>query len=355
MIWAIKPYLVCDVKPGMILGRPIVSDTGKIVLSENTVLNELAIQRLAAWGFHTLYIKEPTADESDNIISLVAEQRAFSKKHSEIAQALKDAFEKTRYFKEVPLAKMKELADQSVDSLINSTGVMSHLKLIRTADDYTFRHSLNVGIIAGVLGKWLGYKGAKLKDIVLSGLLHDIGKTQIPLEILNKPGRLTAEEMDIMQEHATLGYELVKHTRQLSEEIMLGVWQHHERLDGHGYPFNLTGREISDHARIIAVADVYDAMTSNRVYQKASTPFRVIEEVFGEMFNKLDPHITLTFLQNLKDSLIGYIVRLSDGSEARVIYLDKNRLVQPIVKIADGRYIDLERRRDLSIIEVVAT
>jgi len=206
-----------------------------------------------------------------------------------------------------------------------------------------------------VLGKWLGIKGPALREVVLAGLLHDIGKTQIPLEILNKAGRFTSVEREVMQEHATYGYELVKNTRQLSKDVLMGIWQHHERMDGEGYPFGLSNGEISTYARILAVADTYDAMTSNRVYQNAVTPFKVVEEVFSELFCKLDPAISMTFLENLKDSLIGYIVRLSDGNEARVIYLDKVRPAQPVVKVANGLYIDLEKRRDLSIVEVISS
>jgi len=189
----------------------------------------------------------------------------------------------------------------------------------------------------------------------MSGLVHDIGKTQVPLDILNKPGKLTRDEQDVMQEHATMGLELIKNTKQYPQPVLLGVWQHHERLDGGGYPFGLSGNEISVNARIVAIADMYDAMTSNRVYQKAVTPFKVVEELFDEMFNKVDPTMSLIFLDNIKDSLIGYMVRLSDGSEARVIYLDKNRLSQPVVKVADGQYIDLGKRKDISIVEVLST
>lgn len=339
----------------MILGRPVVSEKGKIVLSENIILTEIMIQRLTEWGFNSLHIKEPTVESTDNVMSLVSEQRHFSQKHSEIVKVLKDSFERARYFKEVPLAQMTELADQSIDVMYKTTGVINHLKSIRSTDDYTFRHSVNVGIIAGVLGKWMGLKGTELREVVMSGLVHDIGKTQVPLDILNKPGKLTRDEQDVMQEHATMGLELIKNTKQYPQPVLLGVWQHHERLDGGGYPFGLSGNEISVNARIVAIADMYDAMTSNRVYQKAVTPFKVVEELFDEMFNKVDPTMSLIFLDNIKDSLIGYMVRLSDGSEARVIYLDKNRLSQPVVKVADGQYIDLGKRKDISIVEVLST
>ncbi|MDR3562160.1 MAG: HD-GYP domain-containing protein [Negativicutes bacterium] len=355
MIWTTKPYMIEDVTPGMILGRPVMSEKGKVILSENAVLTDPAIRRLAEWGYHLIYIKEPTLESTDNLLSMVSERRSFTQRHTQTVKVLKDAFERTRFFKEVPLAQMTELADQSIDTMINTTGVISFLKSIRSTDDYTFQHSVNVGIIAGVLGKWMGIKGEALREVVLTGLLHDIGKTQVPLEILNKPGGFTPAEQETMQEHATFGYELMKQTNQLSKDVLLGVWQHHERMNGEGYPFGLANGDISLYARIIAVADTYDAMTTDRVYKAAVTPFRVVEEVFGEIFCKLDPMVSMTFLENLKDSLIGYVVRLSDGKEARVVYLDKSRPAQPVVKIGDGEYIDLEKRRDLNIVEVIST
>ncbi|MDR3588438.1 MAG: HD-GYP domain-containing protein [Negativicutes bacterium] len=355
MIWTTRPCVIGEAIPGMVLARPILSETGKVILNENAVLSDVAIQRLRDWGFQLIHIKEPKIEPTDNVLSLVAERRLFAERHSETVRVLKDAFDRIRFFKELPLTRMTELADQSIENMVNTPGVINYLKDIRNTDDYTFQHSVNVGIIAGVLGKWLGVKGWALREIVLAGLLHDIGKTQIPLEILNKAGRFTPAEREVMQEHATFGYELVKQTNQLSREVLLGIWQHHERMDGLGYPFGLANNEISTCAKILAVADTYDAMTSNRVYQNAVTPFKVVEEVFSELFNKLDPAICLTFLENLKDSLIGYVVRLSDGQEARVIYLDKVRPVQPVVKIAGGDYIDLEKRRDLSIIEVISS
>lgn len=354
MIWTTRPCVISEATPGMILARPILSETGKVILNENAVLTDVAIARLAEWGFNLVYIKEPKLEQSDNVLSLVAEKRLFTERHQDTVRILKESFDRIRFFKEMPLTQMTELADQSIDNMVNTPGVIGYLKDIRGTDDYTFQHSVNVGIIAGVLGKWLGIKGWALREVVLAGLLHDIGKTQIPLHILNKAGRHTPAEREIMQEHATYGYELVKETNQLSKEVLLGIWQHHERMNGGGYPFGLVNDEISLSARIIAVADTYDAMTSNRVYQNAVTPFKVVEEVFSELFTKLDPAISMTFLENLKDSLIGYVVRLSDGNEARVVYLDKARQVQPVVKIANGVYIDLEKRRDLSIVEVIS-
>lgn len=355
MLWLTRHYLISEIFPGMILARPVVSDDRSVLLNENTVLTEAMIGLLVTWGIQSVYIKEMLRESGENVLGFVSERQNFARKYAEIISLLKDAFQRARYFKEVPLAQMEELADRTVESLVSATGVVSHLSSVRATDDYTFRHSLNVGVIAGLLAKWLKFRGEVLREIVLAGLLHDIGKTQIPLEVLNKPGRLTAGEMAVMQEHPALGYKLLEESDRLPQSVKYGVLQHHERMDGSGYPAALAGDAIADYARVIAVADMYDAMTSQRVYRGALTPFSVITEVFGEMFARLDPAVAMPFVNHVRDSLVGYMVRLSDGSEARVVYLDKERFAQPVVKLADGAYVDLEKRRDLAIVEVIAS
>lgn len=355
VLWITRHQLLSEVHSGMILARPVVSDDMSVLLNENTVLTESMLGLLSSWGIQSLYIKEIIREGSENIYSFVIERETFVSKYVDIVRTIKDAFEKTRYFKEVPLGQMEELTDRTLESLVDVTGVISHLANVKATADYTFRHSLNVAIIAGLLGKWLKVRRKMMREIVLAGLLHDIGKTQIPLEILNKPGTLSAAEMAAVKEHPASGYRLVEDSDRLPQSVKFGILQHHERLDGSGYPAALKGDDITDYARIIAVADIYDAMTSQSMFRSPMTPFAVIAEVCGEMFTRLDPTVALPFANNVRDSMIGYMVRLSDGTEARVVYLDKERFAQPVVKLSDGGYVDLEKRRDLKIVEVIAS
>jgi putative nucleotidyltransferase with HDIG domain len=355
MLWLTRHHLLSEVQAGMILARPVVSDDMSILLNENSVLTESMLTLLKTWSIQSVYIKEIIREGGSHLHSFVSEREAFAGKYADIIRTLRDVFVKTRYLKQVPLAEIDELADQTIESLVKTTGVISHLAYLKPADDYILRHSLNVGVLAGLLGKWLKAKDKMLREIVLAGLLHDIGKTQIPLNILNKPGALSPEERAVIEEHPARGYKLLEDADRIPQSVKLSVFQHHERLDGSGYPLGLAGRDIADYARIIAIADIYDAMSSQRVYSGPLNPFGVVAEVFGEMFTGLDPAVALPFVSNVRDSLIGFIVRLSDGSEARVVYLDRERPAQPVVKLAGGDYIDLERRKDLTILEVVAS
>lgn len=283
----------------------------------------------------------------------IANIETFEAVYDYTLQVIKHCFGTVRYFKEVPLVQMKILVDTMIHRLVDTVGVFYYLQAIPRQDDYTFRHSLNVATISGILGKWIGLPEPEINDLILTGLLHDIGKTQIPLEILNKPAKLTQKEMELMKNHTVKGYQLLMQAGNITENILCGILQHHEKLDGSGYPLKKKDKKIHIFAKIIAVADIYDAMTSDRVYHKKRTPFEVVEEIQQETFGKLDPMICLTFLNNVRDHFIGTKVILNTGEEAEVIYLGKYLATRPTVCTRDGKFIDLEKIKTISIIGLV--
>ncbi|MDR3592232.1 MAG: HD-GYP domain-containing protein [Negativicutes bacterium] len=354
MKYRVRHYPVSELSPGMIVGETIVSETGKVMLDENAVLNDTLIRLLFFWGVETIPIKETGPSRLKFLNTAAAENQAFVATHREITAAVKDAFDKIRCLREVPVQQFAELANRCYSSLVSSPGVMNHLMTIYETDDYTFRHSVNVSIIAGVIGKWLGIMEDLLQDLVLAGMLHDVGKTQIPLSILNKPGKLAGAEMELMKEHAAKGADLLAASCQLPDSVTSAIRQHHERMDGTGYPCRLHGDKISLTAKVIAIADIYDAMTSNRVYRTAVTPFAVAAEFSKDMFAKLAPEICTVFLNNLAQSLIGCTVRLSDASTAKVICINKHHLDRPTLQATDGTFVNLTERRDLTILGIIS-
>jgi len=359
-----KLYRLGDVKPGMEVGKDVLTDSGQIMLLEGIVLTETIIEGLDCWDVSSIYIREkvesterpaPTKVQAPVEVKapLSEAQQKFYTNYDDTTNTIKSAFENMRYFKEAPLQEMKELSDNAIFPMLESIGIINNLHMVRRQNDYTFHHSVNVAVICGVLGKWLGYTGGNLSDLVLAGLLHDIGKTQIPLEILDKPNKLTTEEMQIMRTHTTLGYNLIKDNKILSPGILYGILQHHERIDGSGYPFKVKADKIHDYAKILAVADTYDAMTSNRVYHTKVTPFAVVEAMSGEMFNRLDPHICTVFLNNVRNYFIGNIVKLDDGRSAEVVFLGQFMGTRPTVCTKNGEFIDLEKHKNIGIVELM--
>lgn len=340
---------ITAVRPGAILANPVIrEDDGYVVLAEGTVLTQGHINRLRNLSFHSLDITHPAELDLTTL-------EGFAATYISVVADLKEAFATMRCFGELPLCQMKEVAESRIRPLTEAKGVINHLRCMRRQDDYTYYHSVNVAIICGVLGKWVGYTGSEIQELILAGLLHDIGKIKIPLAILNKPGRLSPSEMEEMSMHAVLGYQLLRKHKGLPQSILRGVLEHHERIDGSGYPHQLEHRQMHPFACVIAIADIYDAMTSDRVYQKKRTPFAVVEEINTAMFGKLDPCICTTFLNNVKSYFIGSIIRLSDGREAEVVFMEGRAASRPVVRTEQGEFIDLEADSHISIEGIAET
>ena len=235
--------------------------------------------------------------------------------------------------------------------MIFRAGVLRRLLKVKKSDVYTFNHSLNVSVIATLLGQWLGLNGDALNRLALAGLLHDIGKARVPAAILSKPGALTADEMAEMRKHSIYSYQLLGSIHGLHPDIGQGVLQHHEREDGRGYPLGLMGSQIHLFGKIIAVADIYDAMTSDRVYRRHVSPYHVAELIAQDSFGKLDTRVAQTFLANIANSFTGNVVRLSTGETGEVVYINPQNPTRPIVRVGN-KCLDL-MAEDVTVLEVI--
>jgi len=339
---------------GMQLSKAILTDEGKVALTEGTLLSRSLVERLRSWGITHIAICEGVEDTGPSFMPPSPQQEFFDIYEGTV-NTVKKAFETIRTLKTIPIGEVNSLVSQAINPMLQSSGVINHLHMVRRQDDYTFHHSVNVAVIAGVLGKWLGLDDLELRHLTLAGLLHDVGKTQIPLHILNKPGKLSEDEMQIMKQHTALGFQIVKRIRGIPATVRYGVLQHHEKMDGSGYPLNFTSDKIHLFAKIISVADIYDAMTSDRVYHRKVSPFEVVEMMLKEMYNKLDPTVCNVFLNNVRDYFWGNLVELSNGQVAEVVYLGHFIGSRPVVRTMAGEFIDLEKRKDYCIKRLVKT
>lgn len=334
-----------ELNAGMIIAQPVLSDSGQILIDQGLPLTEKLVKRLQ---------ERPVTDVevlfADEFIS---KPPSFISSYKDTLDMVEATFEKVRLFKEVPIAECKEIVDNYIELMINVVDVLDSIYRMKSHNENTFRHSLNVAIIAGILGKWLGYTEQKLKDIILAGLLHDIGKSLIPQRILDKPGSLTEEEMEIVKRHPQQGYRFVLDCHDLSGDVKLGIRQHHEREDGTGYPFGLHSAEIHIAAKIVAIADMYDAMTTQSVYHEKMSPFAALEVIFEQMYEKLDTRICYTFITNLSRTMIGNTVLLNDGAKAKVVLFHDPLSLRPLVQLETGAMVDLEQNGDITIVAVL--
>ncbi len=334
-----------ELEPGMILGKSVVSDSGKILLKPGLYLTEKNIRKLIKWK--TLYVN------IESPCSACLARHDILATYEKTLELVTAAFEKIRTFQEVPIRECEELVEDYITLMTSVAGVISILYKIKSHNEYTFGHSLNVAIIAGVIGRWLGFKGENLKDIILAGLLHDIGKIFIPVSILDKPAKLTNEEMEVIKTHSGSGFQLINDCDEISEGVKLGILQHHERQDGSGYPQQLKGEDIHIYGNIVALADLYDAMSNKRIYRSQVPPFVVIETILEQMPKKLDPNVCLIFLENIREFMMGSSVLLSDGRKAKIVSLNEFLRKRPVIQFSSGELIDLEKHRSLEIVAIL--
>ncbi|MFT4414139.1 HD-GYP domain-containing protein [Fredinandcohnia humi] len=253
----------------------------------------------------------------------------------------------------IPLTEIKDTIIPIIQTASEIPQIFHLFYQLQSADDYTYRHNLGVGVIATLIGKWLSLPEPILTELTIAATLHDIGKTKIPPEILNKPDKLTQAEYEIIKKHTIYGYELLSNSKDISREVSLVALQHHEREDGKGYPFGVSGNKISYLSRIVAVADVFHAMSSNRVYHDATPFYQVIRQMNEDMFGKLDGTILVPFLQRIMNTLVGHQVLLTDGNEGIIKFLNPYDLLNPLVEV-NGEIVDLSTRKFIQIERVLS-
>jgi HD-GYP domain-containing protein (c-di-GMP phosphodiesterase class II) len=237
---------------------------------------------------------------------------------------------------EIPDAISEEISDKV--ELTDPALLIECINTLRDPDDYLNAHAANVAMLNGMMGTWLNLPPDDVDALVKTGLLHDIGKLRVPVEILNKPGPLTDEEFDEMKKHPVFSYEILKLSGEADNRILEGVLSHHEKLNGTGYPSGIKSGQLSLSARVTAVSDVYDAMVARRSYKERHSPFAILEEFALHKFSNLDISIVNVFLEKMPEALVGKNVLLSDGRTGKVAYVNPHSFTYPIVEI-DGQLV----------------
>lgn len=336
-----------ELKPGMVLSEDVGSlKSGAILVSKGTVLNKKIIRKIRNQGVKYVFIYDPEEYAED------IKQNNFMIRYEIFSDKVEKVFSDIKLGKKIILSEINDELDELIVEIIQNNNILGRLRQLEEKDDYTFNHSLNVSMLATMIAKWLNYTDKQIKQIALTGLFHDIGKLKISDDILHKPGKLTNEEQEIMMKHPIYSYNILLDTVGISKNILVGVLQHHEREDGSGYPYGLKGDKIHEYAKIIAVCDVYDALTSDRYYKEKISPFYAAEVLEEQSFGILDPHITQLFLNKVSEFYAGCKVLLSNGKEGEIIYVHPQRPTKTIVKSGD-EYINFLEPQDVFIVDII--
>ena len=236
---------------------------------------------------------DPQKDEPQEgeRVSIAEELRRMDALYGEALDYAHDFMNDVKEGKPFDFNDSKPLVSNLIDSVFRNESAAAAISKLKAFDEYTYTHCINVSILAVILGKKLGYSREELELVGMAGLFHDAGKSVIPNEILNKPGKLTDKEMNVMRTHPLRGYQVLKEQPDIPIEVLRGALEHHEKNDGSGYPRGLKGDEISEIARLLAVVDVYDALTSRRVYKDPMPPGKVLAMMYKWRVTDFHPNI----------------------------------------------------------------
>lgn len=350
--------LTAQAVPGMIVAEDVYTKDHHLVIAKDTTLSDKIITRLEFYSITDLSVLTDTniIEKENTIIETtfyeeIKKSEAFRRFHKAYISTVND-FQNTlnnivTNDKEIDTDHLLTDLSKILYQCNTNIELFNMLHCMREFDDTTYVHSLNVSLICNIIGKWLHFSPEDLEVITLCGLLHDLGKLLIPSDIITKPAKLTQEEYTTIKTHALRGYNLLK-DKNIDSRIKNAALMHHERCDGSGYPYGLTNEHIEPFAKLVSIADVYDAMTCARVYRGPLCPFEVVSIFETEGYTKYDPKYIMTFLEGIVQTYIHNNVRLNDKKEGEIVLINRFELSRPVVKVND-QFIDLSKHRNLYI------
>lgn len=373
-----KRLCTSNLIPGMIVGEDVFSHSNQLVIPKGLRLTDKTITRLEFYSIPYVKIKDfeeedfdvavtvdetlssspkqPADNQSDNSYSDIIQSSPRFQKFRQDFDDTVDTFrnninEIVQKGAKINTDALLGQASALINSMNTQTDFFNMLHNMRQYDDLTYTHCMNVALISRILAEWLNMSKEDVQTATLCGLLHDIGKLAIPDNLIKKPSKLTDAEYKIVKTHTIEGYRILE-KQDISIHVKNAALMHHERCDGSGYPFGINGSKIDPFAKIVGIADVYDAMTAARVYRGPLCPFQVIEIFEKEGFQKYDAAYILKFLENVVMTYMNNRVLLSDGTKGDIVYINHAQLSRPMIKSKD-KFIDLSEKPDLYIEKIL--
>jgi HD-GYP domain-containing protein (c-di-GMP phosphodiesterase class II) len=352
----------------MVIDQAIIDRAGRILIARNTVLDSYHIMSLVKMGVPGVYIREGEEDEEPednspkepevsaavqrqiekNIVPDRAKVNLTESVKARVAEGIQYLYNDTA--SENFTTTTRSITDDLMRAISDNDAVAVDISALKVSDEYTFKHSVDVATMSMIVGRKHGLSDEEVYEIGISGLLHDVGKSKIPNEILNKATRLTDEEFAMMKQHSIFGYSILKEKNDLSNSIKLGVLQHHEKMNSKGYPMGVAADKINLFARIISVADIYDALVTERPYKKPFSARDAVEMIMS-MTEELDINVMRSFLESVILYPVGTDVELSIGERARVIENNPKYVLRPkVIGLQSGKKYDLSEISNASIV-----
>lgn len=355
--------LIDDVTPGVRITHDVFTTQGNLLFPKGKTVMPKDIEILRAFLIEEINNgKTPKEEmkaspaESNTTNEIGAKVKAlqkvlwFEKDYEKMITLLKNAF-RNMTATEIPVLELRG----QLEKLLQYTreyNVLTFYPKGMSKQDYWYHNAVLTSLTSYKISKWLGLPANEGMQVAFAGLFHDIGNAKIDLDILQKPSKLTSSEVEEIRRHTMYGYELLKNVKGISEGVRLAALQHHEKVDGSGYPLRLQADQIHIYAKIVGVADIFHAMTLSKTYSQAQSPYLVLEQIDAEAFGKLDPKIVTTFISKVTQFHNGTMVRLSNGLIGEIIFSDRSHPTRPLVSV-DGNIYNLIEHRQLFIQEII--
>lgn len=342
-----------DCGPGLILAEDIFKNS-VLIMPKNSHVDEEIIAKLRAFGVERIAVYVPAFHETEKeeLPPVFDPHREFKKQYRENVDRIKTVLHDLAAGRKLKLEQMEVVFNSAFTQVMDNYSLIESINEMRKTDAYTFTHGLNVSLYGGLIARWMGLPDHDIRKVIQAGVLHDIGKVKIPPQILNKKGPLSPEEREQVKKHAAFGYGLIQAHQEVSQDVKEAVLMHHERVNGTGYPLGITGEFLSIYTKIIMLADVYDALTSERVYKKRITPFDTFVELEKIGYDNFDPQVLLVFLSNIASYYTGAKVKLNTGEVGEIACILPQNITKPLI-VVNGKCIDLSREPEYAIVEML--
>ncbi len=334
---------------GSFLCDDVYSLNGIMIVPADTIVTEYIVTKLLEFRINKVFVYKTNPVHGDDYLiddNITEEQKKYIKDVNIAKLMIQDLASG----KDLDFKKLEDISEHVYSKINDCSSLMDCVNSVKIADSYTYSHLVNVSVYSMLIGKWLSLNKKQLKDVVMAGLLHDVGKSQIPAEILNKRGPLTDYEYEIMKRHTVLGFEIIKNCSDINMDVKRAVVMHHEKEDGTGYPYGIKGTQKNLYAKILTIADIFDAITSERVYKGRQTPFAAFKELEKVGYDTVDPKIMMVMFTNMPRYYVGSKVKMQSGEIGEVVYVPSQCVYAPVIKVNDD-FFDVSVEKDVEIKE----
>lgn len=349
-----KSLTIEELQPGMVLARTIMTPDMVVILSENTLLSTAHITRLKFLNIPMVWIKDEydLSANYQSVQTVFSRSNAFVAKYKDVVHTAEEIFGAVAKDGSLPVEKTNTMVHESLLPMTKESGVIDYLYELNHLASDIYNHSLRVSILAGVIAKWMNLPSKTVGEVILAGFIHDIGKTKFEKRLLDKRVQnLKGDDLEAYIAHTTDGQQILNQQSEIPFAVRLAALQHHECMDGSGFPFGSKGGEINLYARIIAVADLYDNITTEREGEVKQTPFAAIAKITEAMYTTLDPQVCVVVLKHIKDVFLGSTVVLSNGLQGTIVSYPDNFSMHPLIRITKDELLNLNDYPEIKIVE----